>query len=197
VTPGRDSEVALLARRTLLGALLVIAALRVATLGAYPLLDTSEARYAEIGRRMVVTGDWTMPQLEAGHPYWGKPPLHFWGTALSLRGFGFSEAAARLPSLLGALLVLFATQRVARRLRGAEVAWLACLILASSGLFFVLAAQVALDLTLTACSGGALAGFFLAHGQADPRRARLLHWLGFLALGAGLLAKGPVETDGS
>jgi 4-amino-4-deoxy-L-arabinose transferase-like glycosyltransferase len=186
--------VALLARRTLLGALLVIAALRIATLGAYPLLDTSEARYAEIGRRMVVTGDWTMPQLEAGHPYWGKPPLHFWGTALSLRGFGFSEVAARLPSLLGALLVLFATQRVARRLRGAEVAWLACLILASSGLFFLLAAQVALDLTLTACSGGALAGFFLAHGQADPRRARLLHWLGFLALGAGLLAKGPVAV---
>jgi len=178
--------------RMLLAALLAIGALRVATLGAIPLIDKSEARYAEIGRQMVVTGDWSMPQLEPGHPYWGKPPLHFWATAASLRALGFSEFAARLPSLLGAFLVLFATQRVARRLRGAEVGWLACLILASSGLFFTLAAQVALDLTLTACSSVALGSFFLAHGQPDPRRARLLHWLGFLALGAGLLAKGPV-----
>src|SRR5262245_22718452 len=143
---------------------------------------------------MLVTGDWSMPQLEAGHPYWGKPPLHFWATALSLRALGFSEFAARLPSLLGALLVLFAVERVARRLRGAEAGWLACLILASSGLFFGLAAQVALDLTLTACSSTALAGFFLAHREADPKRARLLHWLGFLGLGAGLLAKGPLAV---
>src|SRR5262245_22866823 len=143
---------------------------------------------------MLVTGDWSMPQLEAGHPYWGKPPLHFWATALSLRALGFSEFAARLPSLLGALLVLFAVACVARRLRGAEAGWLACLILASSGLFFALAAQVALDLTLTACSSTALAGFFLAHREADPKRARLLHWLGFLGLGAGVLAKGPLAV---
>jgi 4-amino-4-deoxy-L-arabinose transferase-like glycosyltransferase len=194
VAHSRDQEVGLLGRRTWLLALLAIAALRVATLGALPLIDKSEARYAEIGRQMVVTGDWTMPQLEPGQPYWGKPPLHFWATALSLRALGFSEFAARLPSLLGALLVLFAAERVARRLRGPEVGWLACLILASSGLFFALAAQVALDLTLTACSSAALAGFFLGHGEADPKRARLFHWMGFLALGAGLLAKGPVSV---
>jgi 4-amino-4-deoxy-L-arabinose transferase-like glycosyltransferase len=192
VARSRDPEVGVLGRRTLLVALLAIAALRVATLGAIPLLDKSEARYAEIGRQMVVTSDWVMPQLEPGQPYWGKPPLHFWATALSLRALGFSEFAARLPSLLGALLVLFAAERMARRLRGPEAGWLTCLILASSALFFALSAQVALDLTLTACSSAALAGFFLGHGEADPKRARLLHWLGFLALGAGLLAKGPV-----
>ena len=157
-----------------------------------PLLDRSEARYAEIGRVMVATGNWLTPQLEPGKPFWGKPPLHFWATALSLRAFGSSALAARLPSLLGALAVLLVTQRVARRLRGGLVPSLACLVLASSALFYTLAAQVSLDLTLAACTSAALGAFLLAHARARRGAARRWHWLGFLALGAGLLAKGPV-----
>ena len=61
----RDPEVGVLGRRTLLVALLAIAALRVATLGAIPLLDKSEARYAEIGRQMVVTSDWVTLQAQS------------------------------------------------------------------------------------------------------------------------------------
>ena len=179
-------------RSWLLAALLAIGALRIATLGVVPLIDKSEARYAEIGRQMVVTGNWLTPQLEAGRPFWGKPPLHFWATALGLSALGSSELAARLPSLLGALVVLLVAGRVALQLRGAAVALLACLILASCALFYTLAAQVSLDLTLTACTSLALAATFLAHGQANARASRRLHWLGFLALGAGLLAKGPV-----
>jgi 4-amino-4-deoxy-L-arabinose transferase-like glycosyltransferase len=172
----------------------MIGALRIATLGAVPLIDKSESRYAEIGRQMVATGDWVTPRLELDRPYWGKPPLHFWATALGLRWLGSAEVAVRFPSLLGAVVVLLVTERVARRLRGAEVAALACLILASCGLFFTLAVQVSLDLTLSACTSIALGAFFLAHDSVDRRAARRLHWLGFLALGAGLLAKGPVAV---
>jgi len=176
----------------LIAVLVGIGLLRAATLGVIPLLDRSEARYAEIGRVMVETDNWLTPQLEVGTPFWGKPPLHFWATALSLQAFGASGFAARLASLLGALAVLFVTQRVARRLHGAFVASLACLVLASSALFYTLAAQVSLDLTLTACTTGALGAFFLANLEPHAKVARRLHWLGFLALGAGLLAKGPV-----
>ena len=193
MSPG-PVDMGLRGRRWLLAALLVIGALRIATLGVVPLIDKSEARYAEIGRQMVVTGNWLMPQLEAGRPFWGKPPLHFWATALGLHALGSSELAARLPSLFGALVVLLVTGRVARRLRGAGLALLACLILASCALFYTLAVQVSLDLTLTACTSIALGAFFLAHGQANPRAGKGLHWLGFLALGAGLLAKGPVAV---
>ena len=176
----------------LIAVLVGIGLLRAATLGVIPLLDRSEARYAEIGRVMVETDNWLTPQLEVGTPFWGKPPLHFWATALSLQAFGASGFAARLASLLGALAVLFVTQRVARRLHGAFVASLACLVLASSALFYTLAAQVSLDLTLAACTTGALGAFLLANLEPDATAARRLHWLGFLALGAGLLAKGPV-----
>ena len=69
---------------------------------------------------------------------------------------------------------------------------LACLVLASSALFYTLAAQVQIDLTLAACTSAALGAFLLAQLEPDTAAARRLHALGFLALGAGLLAKGPV-----
>jgi len=176
------------APRLLLVALALLGALRLATLGLVPLVDRSESRYAEMGRVMVATGNWRTPQLAPGDPYWGKPPLHLWATAASLTAFGTSEFAARLPSWLGALVVLATTWRMARR--GAEAAALACLVLASSVLFYTLAAQVSLDITLAVCTTAALAGWSLA--RREPEHAGRWHALAFFALGAGLLAKGPV-----
>ena len=54
---------------------------RLATLGAYPLLDPTESRYAEIARKMLETGAWLMPQVDYGVPFWGKPPLSTWLSA--------------------------------------------------------------------------------------------------------------------
>jgi hypothetical protein len=71
---------------------------RLLFLGSYPLADTTEARYAEVARLMLVSGDWITPQIEAGVPFWGKPPLSFWLTAGSFKLFGISEFAARPSS---------------------------------------------------------------------------------------------------
>lgn len=176
------------APRLLIFALALLGVVRLATLPLVPLVDRSESRYAEMGRVMVATANWLTPQLAPGDPYWGKPPLHFWATAASLTALGTSEFAARLPSWLGALVVLATTWRMARR--GAAAAALACLVLASSLLFYTLAAQVSLDLTLAVCTTAALAGWCLA--RREPERAGRWHALAFFALGAGLLAKGPV-----
>lgn len=51
-------------------------------MGAYPLMDTTEARYAEMSRKMLETNQWLVPQFDYGIPFWGKPPLSF-GQALS------------------------------------------------------------------------------------------------------------------
>ncbi|HUD25363.1 MAG TPA: glycosyltransferase family 39 protein [Burkholderiaceae bacterium] len=88
------------AARWLLALLAVVLSVRLATLGAYPLMDTSEARYAEIARVMRLTGNWVTPQETPGTPFWAKPPLYAWMSAASTYVFGMDEFALRLPSLL-------------------------------------------------------------------------------------------------
>ena len=181
-----SAGVALRVPLVLVGALLL---LRLATLGFPPLFDTTEGRYAEIGREMAVSGDWVTPTLHGGEPFWGKPPLHFWGTALSIRLFGPDEWAARLPSFLAALGILLIVWRVGREAVGGEAAKGAVVLLAGSALFFLLSGAVLLDVTFTFAVTGASGAFLLFARDRNRRWTGLAFYL-FLAL--GLLAKGPV-----
>src|SRR6201984_2425831 len=102
--------------RKIAWAALIIATLAVcyfSNLGAIGFVGPDEPRYAWIARDMAETGDWVTPRLY-GKPWFGKPPLLYWGAALCFRLFGVSEAAARLPSAISALLATLA------------LAWLAC-----------------------------------------------------------------------
>src|SRR5947209_4461359 len=76
-----------------------------APLGSPGLLNPNEGRYTEIGREMAATGDWIVPRLH-GIPHWAKPPLSYWAIGASLRAFGTTERAARLPSAIAATLAL-------------------------------------------------------------------------------------------
>ena len=49
-----------------------------------PLMDKTEARYGEIARLMSETGNWITPQIDYGLPFWAKPPLSTWTSALSV-----------------------------------------------------------------------------------------------------------------
>jgi 4-amino-4-deoxy-L-arabinose transferase-like glycosyltransferase len=61
--------------------------------------EPDEARYAEIPREMLATGDFVTPRLN-GVPYFEKPPLLYWCNAASLALFGETPWAARLPTRL-------------------------------------------------------------------------------------------------
>src|SRR5512141_2022171 len=68
-------------------------------LGLRPLWLPDEARYTEVAREMLTTGDWLTPQLN-GHPHLTKPPLTYWAIAGSMAVWGQNEFAARLPNAL-------------------------------------------------------------------------------------------------
>lgn len=88
-----------------LGALLLF----VPGLGAVHLFDWDEINFAEIAREMVVSGDWSRPQM-AFEPFHEKPPLFMWMQAACMSVFGIGEFASRLPNAVcGAvtLVVLF------------------------------------------------------------------------------------------
>ncbi len=103
-------------------------------LGTIGLVGPDEPRYAWIARAMAETGDWITPRLY-GKPWFEKPPLYYWGAALSFKLFGVSEATARLPSAISALLATLALAWLALRLYGAETArWLLLLLPTTVGM---------------------------------------------------------------
>jgi 4-amino-4-deoxy-L-arabinose transferase-like glycosyltransferase len=103
-------------------ALMVVVAIRFHSLSTYPLTDNTEARYGEVARVMVTSGNWLTPQLEIGVPFWAKPPLSFWQNAASMSLLGVSELSARLPALLNMLLVLSLLYCLARKNSNSQVA---------------------------------------------------------------------------
>jgi len=103
-------------------------------LGALGLVGPDEPRYAWIARDMQETGDWITPRLY-GMPWFEKPPLYYWGAALSFKFFGVSETTARLPSAISALLATLALAWLSLRLYGAEAArWLLLLLPTTVGM---------------------------------------------------------------
>ncbi|MGH6886483.1 MAG: ArnT family glycosyltransferase, partial [Geminicoccales bacterium] len=124
--------------RLLLLLVAFVALARLATLGMYPVMDPTEARYAEIARRMAGLGDWVTPWIGDGVPFWGKPPLSFWMTAASFETFGVGAFAARLPHWLCAVAIGWLLWRWAGR-RSRREAVYALALTASSALFFAIA----------------------------------------------------------
>ena len=158
-------------------------------LGVPGLMDPDEGRYAEIAREMLASGDFITPQLNF-LPYLEKPPLVYWLTALSIWIGGPHEWTARLIPAVSALLGLSAVYWLARRLFGEETARLATVITATSAGYFLLGRILTLDMPLTACLTWAVALAYVAWRQ-EERRA--LFWA-YLAMGLGVLTKGPVAV---
>ena len=178
-------------RRWLLGLVVTLVVVRLVTLGAYPLMDSTESRYAEIARKMLQTGDWLVPQFDYGVPFWGKPPLSTWLAAASMAAFGVNEFAARLPSLMamigcGALVATLAALRGGRD----QALWTLALF-AATGLVFVAAGSVMTDPALVVGTTLSMAGFWVAvHGDVSHRR--IAGYAFFAGIAVGLLAKGLV-----
>ncbi|HEY9422465.1 MAG TPA: glycosyltransferase family 39 protein, partial [Thermoanaerobaculia bacterium] len=80
-----------------------------------PLMPVDETRYTSVAWEMWTRGDLLVPRLN-GLPYSEKPPLLFWLMNLGWRVFGVNEWWPRLIPSLFALLNLFLTMALARRL---------------------------------------------------------------------------------
>ena len=73
--------------------------------GSYGLIESSDARYAEIARAMYVSGDYLHPNLMEVHHY-HKPPLTYQITALGYHLFGINTFAARFFLQIAILIQL-------------------------------------------------------------------------------------------
>src|SRR6056297_1195908 len=79
--------------------------------GSWGLTESSEARYAEIAREMVITGDFLRPSLLGIHHY-HKPPITYQLTALSYEVFGINEFSARFLLSIAFILQVYFVFRI-------------------------------------------------------------------------------------
>src|ERR1043165_8534837 len=79
------------------------------------IMDIDAAQYAEISREMAQSGDY-LHIYDRGHDYLDKPPFLFWVGAASINVFGVNNFGYKFPSILFALLAIYATYRLTRLL---------------------------------------------------------------------------------
>ncbi len=113
-----------------------------------PLRAPDEIRVAEIGREMLVSGDWVVPRL-TGEPFIEHPPLYYFALSRSLALFGLSAPAARLPSALAGFATLLLIFDAARRIAGDRAGLLSLCVVASTAALFRYWHRCMVDAALT------------------------------------------------
>lgn len=170
--------------------LVFVLLVRLCSLGLYPLMDTTEARYGEMARKMIETGNWLQPQFDYGIPFWGKPPLAFQASAAVMSLLGLTPFAARLAPFLACLcmgLLFYAWfPREERWEKGS-----ACFIVFfTCAMGFVAAGAVMTDAYLAL--GVMLALVSFRRAALAPGGAPYWGYLFFVGLAVGLMSKGPL-----
>lgn len=185
-SPGAPS----LSRRiwgALLAAAVVLAFL--GGLGAVPLLEPDEGRYAEIPREMLARGDFVTPHLN-GVPYLEKPPLYYWLSAGALAVFHRPEVASRIAGAVLGLAGLALAYALGRSMGGRRAGLYAALILGTAPLYLALARVAIIDMAVTFFLSASLTCFWLAQVRDADRAARWLWYGAFAAAALATLAKG-------
>lgn len=156
---------------------------------SFPLIEPDETRYAEIAIGMLASRDWVNPMLD-GAPYLDKPPLMYWLTALSFRVVGTNEIAARMPSVISALLTIVITFLLGSRVVGRRAAWLGAMSLALCGGFMLAGRLLILDPLLALMTTLCLLTGYIA--VREQKHCRVWWMVSGVACGLGVLTKGPV-----
>ncbi len=162
-----------------------------------PATDRDESRFAQATKQMIETGDFI--DIRNGTEARNRKPIGiYWlqaAPAAAARAAGIAQDNPiwpyRLPSLLGALAGVLATYAIGRRLFDPRAALLAGCMLGGSALLTVEAHLAKTDAALLGATTLAMA--VLARAYLAPSRLRAgqaaLFWL---AVGAGVLLKGPI-----
>lgn len=162
-------------------ALLYLTAVRIDT------MDVDASQYAEMSREMLQKGDY-LHLYDRGIEYLDKPPFLFWVSAASLKVFGINNFGYKFPSILFALLAVFATYKLGKLLYGEVTGRMAALVLACCQGMFLMTNDVRCDTILMAWT---ITGIWLIQEWIVNRKLLYLFG-GFAAIAFGMMTKGPI-----
>ena len=181
-------------RRTRWLSFLLPLALLSIRLGGAPLFDVDEGAFSEATREMFERGDFLSTFLN-GAPRYDKPILIYWLQAVAVLGFGTSEFAFRLPSVLASALWCHAVAVFAAPRIGSRAALFACGIAATCLGVFVIGRAATADALLNLLIALTLFDAWRhiedkTNASAPASKAAL--YRAYLWIALGVLTKGPV-----
>jgi 4-amino-4-deoxy-L-arabinose transferase-like glycosyltransferase len=199
----RGAAISDTSRKLLFALLLAGVAVYFVALGNASIWDANEAFYVETPREMLEAHDLVNPSFNY-LPRFNKPVLSYWMVAALYKGFGESVAVQRFGIALGAMVIIACafflggirnsgTSSNGRPIspRGPPLSGLVAAIgLAASPRFVMFARRIFIDIWVSAFM--ALTLTFFALSEARPERRRLYLTLMYVAVGFGVLTKGPV-----
>lgn len=168
--------------------LALVLALLAFRLGAVPLLGPDEPRYTRVAVEMHRTGEWVTPTLQ-GEPWLEKTPLFYWLAGAAFSVLGETEAAARIPSVLAALLLVGATALFGARFYGQAAGLHAGFVAGTSLLPFAYGRAASMDMLLAATVTVAIG---LTGLRLTGVAGRLAIVAAAAAAGLATVAKGPL-----
>ncbi len=155
-----------------------------------PLAMPDEGRYVGVAWEMVRNGDWAVPMLN-GLPFFHKPPLFYWITAVPLSVFGPIEFAGRIAPIFGGFIGCMSAYFFVRFWLNKDFAFTLLITLLAFPAWFLGAQYANLDMLVAGLIS--VTTLLLAHTcflitQNKSYKTWLLGAYAFAAL--GLLAKG-------
>lgn len=149
-----------------------------------------EARYVGVAWEMMRSSDWLTPTLNDA-PFFHKPPLFYWITALAMSALGVSEWPARVAPLLASTATALVLLWFVRFWAGERAARHSLLALLCQPLFFIAAQYANLDMIVAGCISITI--LLAAHAALVLERGQRAPWVLTAAYGVaalGVLAKG-------
>ncbi len=176
-------------KNKLLLVLLISSVILTFNLGSWGVLETSEARYAEISREMLVSKDYLHPTL-LNIRHYHKPPTTYFITVLGYRLFGINEFGARFFLQVAILLQMILIYHITLILyKKKDLALMATLIYFSLPLVLISSRNLTTDAYLNTFI---LAAIWAWLSYKTKPKASWHLYLFYLFLALGFETKGPV-----
>ncbi len=180
------------ARRVVLLLLLIAAVVPYFVgLGDSSIWDANEAFYVETPREMIEARDYINPTFNY-LPRFNKPVLNYWVVAGFYKVLGISVASQRLPIALSALVLMAAAFGIGRALASTTAGLWGAIAIAASPRVLMFSRRIFIDMWVTMFMALTLLCFMLA--ERDPEKRGRFLLLMYVAVGLGMLTKGPVAA---
>lgn len=158
-------------------------------LGGHPIYILDEAKNAEAAREMFENNNWVVPTFN-GELRTDKPALHYWFMMIAYKIWGVSAFSARFFSAVFGVLTIISTYHFTKKFISKKLGLITVFIFCSA-IFFIQEFHLAVpDPYLIFFISFSLFNFFDYY--IDRKKINLL--LFYVALGLGVLAKGPVAV---